>query len=113
GLPNYDLTANIYRKEGESKENQTLITLGVDYNFLETYQMEMKSGRFFSKEYRTDTLALILNEAAVKKLNLIDPVNEKIFLHTGENSPGYIIIGVIKDFNLQSLKEEIRPTALV
>jgi len=115
GLPGYNLNANIYRKEGESKENHTLVTLGVDYDYLDTYKLEMKSGRYFSREFGTDTLGIILNEAAVKKLNYTDPINAKMFFNMGEssNSPKFTVIGVIKDFNIQSLKEEIRPAALV
>lgn len=115
GLPGYNLTANIYRKEGENRENQTLITLGVDYNYLDTYKLKMKSGRFFSKDYGTDTLGIILNEAAVKKLNYTEPINARLLFNLGKskNSPRYTVIGIVKDFNIQSLKEEIRPAALV
>ena len=114
GLPGFRLTANIYRKEGESKENQTLVTLEVDDNYLDTYKLKMKSGRYFSKEYGTDSLAIILNEAAVKKLNYTDPINKRLLFNLGEsNNSGLNIISIVKDFNLQSLKEEIRPAALV
>lgn len=115
GLPSYDLSANIYRKEGESSENHTLVTLAVDYNYFDTYKLEMKSGRFFSKENTTDTLGIILNESAVKKMNYDDPINAKLLynMNDNENSPKFTVIGVVKDFNIQSLKEEIRPAALV
>ncbi len=38
----------------------------VDYNFLNTYQIKMKEGRFFDRNIATDSSAIILNEAAVK-----------------------------------------------
>lgn len=114
GLPGYNLSANIYRKEGEGKENQTLVTLDVDYDYFDTYKLEMKSGRYFSKEFGTDTLAIILNEAAVKKLNYTDPINAKLLFNLGENNNSALsVIGVVKDFNIQTLKEEIRPTAMI
>lgn len=115
GLPSYDLSANIYRKEGESSENHTLVTLMVDYNYFDTYKLQMKSGRFFSKENSTDTLGIILNESAVKKMKYDDPINAKLLfnMNDGDNSPKFTVIGVVKDFNIQSLKEEIRPAALV
>lgn len=114
GLPGFNLSANIYQKEGESKENHTLVTLEVDYDYLDTYKLKMKAGRYFSKEFGTDTLAIILNEAAVKRLNYTDPINAKLLFNLGENnSPALNVIGVVKDFNIQSLKEEIRPAALI
>lgn len=115
GLPSFDLSANIYRKEGESSENHTLVTLAVDYNYFETYKLEMKTGRFFSKENTTDTLGIILNESAVKKMNYDDPINARLLFNMGEseNSPKFTVIGVVRNFNIQSLKEEIRPAALV
>ena len=75
----------------------------------------MKSGRFFSKENVTDTLGIILNESAVKKMNYDDPLNARLLFNMGESdeSPKFTVIGVVKDFNIQSLKEEIRPAALV
>ena len=116
GLQNYNLTANIFRKEGESKVNHTLVTLAVDYNYLDTYKLKMKSGRYFSRDFGTDTLGIILNEAAVKKMNYAgDPLNSRLLFNLGDGSRSrkYTVIGVVKDFNLQSLKEKIRPAALI
>ena len=113
GLPDHDLAANIFRKEG-TKEDQTLIVIPVDYNYLSTYQIKMKEGRFFEKEISTDTLAIILNEAAVKKLNYTDPLNSKLIHNLSEEKTTILtVIGVARDFHLQSLKDEIRPAALV
>jgi len=114
GLPGYNLTASILRKEGESNENHTLIVIPVDYNYLDTYKMKMKEGRFFNKEIITDSSGIILNESAVKKLNYKDPLNSKLIYDLGEESNNsYTIIGVVKDFHLESLKDEIRPAAFV
>ncbi len=115
GLPDYNLRANIFRKEGTDKENQTLVILRVDYNFLDTYKIEMKEGRSFKKEISTDTTSLILNEAAVKKLNYTEPLNAKLLYNLGSNNnrQTFSIIGVTKDFHLEALKDEIRPAGLI
>ena len=76
----------------------------------------MKSGRYFSKEMSTDTMGIILNETAVKKMNYTtDPLNSLLLTNLGEgsNSRKLKVIGVVKDFNLQSLKDKIRPAALI
>lgn len=115
GLPVHQLSANVYSKEKESNNSHTLVTIEVDYNYLDTYKLQMKSGRFFSREISGDTLGIILNEAAVKKLGYNDPINEKLHINIGEeaNTPKLTIIGVVKDFNIQSLKDEIRPAAFL
>ena len=112
GLPDYNLTANIYQKKGENNP-YTLVTLPVDYDYLSTYKLKMKEGRYFSKNISTDTLSIIINEAAVKKLNFKDPLNSELLTSLGNNASTLKIIGVVKDFHLQTLKDEIRPAALI
>ena len=86
-----------------------------DEKYQSCFDLELKEGRYFSNEYGTDSLALVLNEAAVKELGLKNPVgttltSEEPFL----NAPGgdkyrYQIVGVIKDYNYQSLHQPIVP----
>jgi putative ABC transport system permease protein len=114
GLPEHSLSANIFRKAGSTDGNETLITIPVDYNFLNTYRIKMKEGRFFNKEITTDSSGIILNEAAVKKLNFADPLNSKLLYNLGEGKDlSLSVIGVVEDFHLQPLKDEIRPAAFV
>ena len=64
----------------------------------ETLEMELVEGRFFSKDFE-DTLNMVLNESAVLKLGLEDPIGKKILEIAAGNDPiEYTIIGVIKDF---------------
>ena len=114
GLPDYNLTANIYKKKGENNP-YTLVTLPVDYNYLSTYQLKLEEGRFFSKNISSDTLSIILNEAAVKKLDYKNPLNSELLTTLGnENGATPLkIIGIVKDFHMQTLKYEIRPAALI
>ncbi len=86
----------------------------VSYEFAETFSLEMAEGRFFNKNTRSDSAAVVLNQAAVKALDLGENTLEKrLKILTGPNE--YVfpnIIGVIKDFNFQSLHEDIEPMAL-
>ena len=78
----------------------------VDFNFLETMGIKLVEGRSFSKEFGSDhTQSVILNETAVKKLGIVNPVGQKI--------AGSTIIGVVEDFNLHSIHTEIPPTIIV
>jgi len=82
-----------------------------DYDFLDTLKLEMAQGRFFSREYGTDSHAAVLNEKAVKLLGWEDPIGKKIN-NWSTNRGNFTVVGVIKDYHYESLYQEIRPQAL-
>lgn len=87
---------------------------GVHYDYLETLQLEMAAGRFFSREFATDaSQALVLNETAVRAMGMTDPVGQKIVVapNSSYEREGRII-GVIKDYHTESAHKEIRPFML-
>jgi putative ABC transport system permease protein len=74
----------------------------VDYNFFKTMGISLLEGRDFSEDYGSDlTKAVILNNTAVKQLGINDPVGKLFFNKT--------IIGIVKDFNLHSIRSDIPP----
>ncbi|PSL44699.1 FtsX-like permease family protein [Chitinophaga niastensis] len=79
----------------------------VGYDFLETLDMRLKEGRSFSRMYNDDYSKIILNEAAVKMMDLKNPVGKNIDLN-GKSQ----IIGVVKDFHYGSLHNSIEPLIL-
>ena len=80
----------------------------VDYEYINTIGMEMKDGRNFSRDFGSDSLAIILNETAVKLTGLQDPVGKKIYSTDRENNTVVLtIIGVVKNFNYASLRENV------
>jgi putative ABC transport system permease protein len=87
--------------------NQTLVSFG----FAETLGARLVSGRSFSKEFCTDSTAIMINEAAVKALGLKEPVVGQFILQP--RGPGNFqrmkVIGVMKDFNIESLHKKITP----
>jgi putative ABC transport system permease protein len=82
-----------------------------DYNLSSAYQLEMARGRFYSKEFGSDSTAVVLNESAVKELAIEgDPVGQQISnSFNGNQIVNFTIIGVIKDFHYESLKQKISP----
>jgi putative ABC transport system permease protein len=88
--------------------NQTNVSVG----FAETMGVKLTDGRYFSKEFGTDSSAVMINETAVKSLGLTDAVGKYLLRPDG---PGKFqklrIIGIMKDFNIQSLHEKIPPVA--
>lgn len=88
------------------KDSLTFYWISTDYNYLKTYGIKLKKGRFFSPEHATDsTQAFVINEAAVKVLHLKTPLGTTI---TAGNRKGSII-GITKDFNFLSLYQKIPP----
>ncbi len=89
----------------EGKE-ATLFSIHIaDEDFLKTMKIDLKAGRFFNKEFSTDTSAIVMNEAAAKMLNWGDTLNRTISNSIGD----FHVIGIIKDYNFQTLHSEIKP----
>ena len=93
----------------DNKDFGTLKVIRVDENFLRALNIPLKQGRNFSNR-RNDSSAFILNEQAVAKLELKDPINQSLTNHTIERQGN--IVGVIKDFNFESLHHPIEPLVL-
>ena len=80
----------------------------VDYDFINTYQLKMIAGREFSKKYATDdSTAFILNESAVKKIGWTKDEAIGKRLHYGGRDGK--VIGIVNDFNFETLHNEIVP----
>lgn len=98
----------------EGINNQLLMNMFVDHDFANVFDLELLSGRFYSRERLTDTNAVVLNQAAARVLYGEQEAVGRDFLFHGEN-PGETvpveIIGVIKDFNFESPERAIRPMA--
>ena len=78
----------------------------VSHDYGKTMGWEFVQGRDFSRDYGTDSTALILNEAAVKFMNLKNPVDEEI---TWQGKT-YHVVGVIKDMVMTSPYEQVKQT---
>lgn len=79
--------------------------LQADYDLPETLGMQVKEGRTFSRAFAGDTARLVFNEAAIRYMGLEDPVGKTVKLWDQEVQ----IIGVVKDFNFESMHEKINP----
>lgn len=106
-----NLNDMLFYPEGKTVNDVVDVTLaGVNNGFIETLGFTLLSGRSFSADFKADSTGIILNETAVKNLG-----------YTTANAPGkqiqydykghhlMQIIGVLKDFNFQSLHNEIKP----
>jgi len=101
----WDFVPYSIEKLDEDKVEIRSEVLRVDYNFLETLEMEMKDGRFFDEKYPTDSNSIIINESLADMLIFDNLV--------GKHLDDRQIIGVIKNFHLHSLHSDIGPIVLV
>ena len=93
-------------------QTQTMNTLIVDYDFINTYKMSLATGRNFSKEFGDDSTGFVLNETAVKELgwgNAEKAVGKKFEWGLGKKGT---IIGVVKDFHFNALQQKIIPVVM-
>ena len=79
--------------------------MSVSNDFIETLGMKLKEGRPFSKDYGSEQSKIIFNESAIKKLGIKQPIGKNVHFWRRD----WQIIGVVKDFNLESLHNEINP----
>jgi putative ABC transport system permease protein len=84
---------------------------GVGYDYLQTMGIELKEGRDFSAAVTSDSLNVIVNEKAVKQMGLTNPIGHDVTTTRDLVRHGKII-GVVKDFHLQSMHAPILPLYL-
>jgi putative ABC transport system permease protein len=106
--------------EGSAREHQVAYAIGADKDFLSTYDIPLVHGRNFQSE--NDTSAIIINETAAKMLGITDvgdqvvdiPViaRNNFFTPLFDNPDASFrprVIGIVRDFHFQSLRETIQP----
>jgi putative ABC transport system permease protein len=96
----------------------------VDYDFLDTYEIELAAGRNFSPEFPSDTSegsdasvaensrSILINEEAARQFGWEDPIGKKVIQVFGAERYYYKVVGVIKDFHFSSLRNSIQPLKL-
>lgn len=92
--------------DGKDQNTKPMFTnAAAGFDFARTLQLTLVNGRDFSKDYGTDTAGYIVNESALKKIGYKDPVGKRLTFWGKKGT----IIGVVKDFHFNSLREPISP----
>jgi len=82
--------------------------VAIGYDFIRTMGIELLQGRDFSPEFKSDTAGYIVNETAWKLFNYKNPIGMPLTLWGMKGT----IVGVVKDFHINSLHVEIKPLML-
>ena len=107
-LPTSNLSALNYVSAGSSKSIETQFW-PVDADYISTMGMKLIRGRNFNEQFLSDSSSAIINETMAKMISYNGGANGKI---TNMNKD-YKIIGIVKDFNFNSLRDNIAPVMLV
>ncbi|QEC65965.1 FtsX-like permease family protein [Panacibacter ginsenosidivorans] len=110
------------KKQGEgSTKNNDAFFIGVDEQFLKTYEVALVKGRNFKAGDASDSSSVLINETAAKQLGITEAAGQVIEIpsvnYGGDFSsldkPFYAsVIGIVKDFNFQSLHQSLSPMIL-
>ncbi len=98
---------NGFVNEGRDNIDETVFGQAwiVDEDYLQTMGMTLVAGRNFSEDRASDSQATIVNETMVEKLHLKNPIGKKISRYGNL----FEIIGVVKDFNFNTMKQKVEP----
>ncbi|HMH22469.1 MAG TPA: ABC transporter permease [Puia sp.] len=105
------------RKQADTKSALFTEIWPVDEDYLGTMGMKLDKGRNFSSQLPTDSSTLIINQTAARMLGYSgDPLNKKLYIPGDDSTKPvkeYSVIGVLKDFNFSSLRDNITPVVMM
>jgi len=91
----------------------------VDHDYLDTLEIKIADGRNFSRQFPSDSQAVLLNQAAVRHFRFDSPLGQTLLrVEVGPGGPSsrrtvpYAVVGVVEDFHYESLRDVIRPLVM-
>ncbi len=109
-VPGRNNNLNGYGIEGKKDETALLQSSWADEDFIDTYKMEIVSGRNFDRTFASDKDACIINESAAKNFGITDKTNTRFMLPLDSGKFQYLtVIGIVKNFHFESLRNPIEP----
>ena len=109
-LPNHIRSSTSAQWPGKPDDVEIPIYTGEsDFDFVDVFELKIALGRNFSREYSSDANgAFLINESAAKAIGWENPLGKE-FSRWGNEKPAGQIVGVLKDFHMHSLHQEIEP----
>jgi putative ABC transport system permease protein len=113
---NYLQGSSFFKDRSLSQESAVLSQRWyVDEGYIPTLGIKLKSGRNFSAAMPTDSSAILINEAEEQMLGYSDPLNHTLYAaldNTLQHIGAFHIVGVVKNFNFRSLRQQVTPMVL-
>jgi putative ABC transport system permease protein len=104
--------SNAFRKGG-SEQDYLLNVYQADHDQVNVMGFEMVQGRFFSRDFKSDTAAVVLNETAYKLMGFTQMEGSTVINYGSDKQYPMSIIGVVKDFNFETLRNDVKPMAFL
>ena len=104
-----------FQDENDSANVLLMYVMEADSMFFSTYGMTLSDGSFYRKKYSCkDTIDVIVNEEAVKYLNLKKSIGSSVYRQNADTSKSILIIkGVVGNFNFESLHTKVQPLIIL
>ncbi|HLZ16461.1 MAG TPA: FtsX-like permease family protein, partial [Cyclobacteriaceae bacterium] len=100
-------------RSGRSEQDHICGIYYADFDHQDVLKFEMKDGRYFSKEFPSDSTAVVINEATAKEFGIEKAAGEEFLYNRGDSVFHHFrIIGIVKDFNFETFKDKVRPLAV-
>ncbi len=114
-VPGKLLGMESFQSENDPANVLLMYIMEADSMFFKTYGMTLSNGSFNRKKYsHKDTIDVIVNEEAVKYLNLKTPIGSSIYRQNPDTSKNILIIkGVVGNFNFESLHTKVQPLIIL
>jgi len=108
-LPFVNMAGDMLNWEGGNPDDKILYRPNwVSYDFVENMDLKIVQGRDFSADFPGDTgISCIINEAALRSFGWKDPIGKKI------NDKRWTIVGVVEDYHLSDIHNQIDPAVLL
>ena len=98
----------VFREKGKDIDHLTG-RYTADWDHLDVMKFKLAAGRYFSRDYKTDSSVCVVNRAFAKEFGWTDPVHQEVIDFNAQKPETIKVIGVVEDFNFETLKEKVRP----
>lgn len=101
-------------KSTDTEQDHIMGLYFADYDHMDVVKFEMKEGRYFSKDFPSDSTGIILNEVAAREFGYTqNAVGQEILYNDDSKIRRLKIVGVVKNFNFESFKSQVRPLSIM
>ena len=107
-----EVSLELINDEGEARDSVNSYYMSFDPNSLDVFNIKLEQGTYFSGNDASDSTKILINQTAAKTFGMSNPVGQIVNLQTRAGIGPYEIIGVVEDFNFQSLHSNIEPIVI-
>lgn len=112
-VPPHVYSNSVFFPNGNTEESHLFYQIYADHDYAKTLGLSMYEGRFFSKDFPSDSTAVVINKKGMELLGWTTHEGNRMVEPSREGGMDmYNVIGILDDFNFSSLKEEIEPVII-